>query len=190
MDLLTNGDFDLAEFTKRLSPKVFNRPAKYASIRFSFHKNTWEHKLIKTVYKLNEAGYSVGIWGLKSPHMELRNFLMEITCGMLGIDYREKEFLSASSGNYKYPEYMTGEKEKCLCRPSELLIAPDGYIYRCHRDLYSGNGAYAHILDKEVNLIDGFAICKKPKCNFCDVKIKTNRYQVDGWTAVEIKELK
>jgi hypothetical protein len=84
---------------------------------------------------------------------------------------------------------MTGEIDKCLCKPSELLIAPDGKIYRCHRDLYAGVGAYAHILDDEVKFPEGFLPCEKPRCSPCDVKIKTDRHQTYGWTSVEIKEI-
>ena len=184
LDLLTNGKFNVNEFMGHIHSGIFRRKAPYASIRFSHHKGLNDKYLIDKVGQLQSNGYSVGVWGFDiNDNTEMKRF-----CDDNKIDYRVKEFLDEGKGTYKYPEYMTGEIDECMCRPSELLIAPDGKIYRCHRDLYAGQGAYAHILDNEVEVLDDFKLCIKPKCNRCDQKIKTNRLQIGGHCSVEIKE--
>jgi hypothetical protein len=189
MDLLTNGSFNVCKFMKKVSPDVFLRNALYASIRFSYHANTDPEELLNKVFELQGQGYSVGIWGVNHPDLLLKNTIMKKNCEVLGIDFRLKEFLDENHGSYKYPEYMTGEKFKCYCKPSELLIAPDGCIFRCHRDLYANRNPYDYLLSTYIDLYDDFAYCLRPKCNPCDVKIKYDRFQVGGHTSVEIKEV-
>lgn len=190
VDLLTNGFFDVREFYQNITSCVFQRQAKYASIRFSFHQNTNLLGLAMKVQSLRLTGYSVGIWGLKHPEMVERNEEMKDLCKWLGIDYREKEYLDLNHAGYKYPDAIRGGKKNVLCKPSEMLIAPDGSIYKCHGDLYSGRNPVAHILDEEVNLIHDFTLCSNyGLCNPCDIKIKNSRFQIWGHTSVEIKEV-
>jgi hypothetical protein len=186
LDLLTNGEFDIEDFIDNVSPDTFRRKAPYASIRFSFHKNTDENKLIDLVTALYKRNYSVGIWGLNIPDMEKRNKIVAGYCKDLGLDYREKEFLDETHGTYKYPVHLRGTLKECMCKPSELLIAPDGLVYRCHRDLYGSKGAYDHISHSIKPMVD-FERCWWPKCNPCDVKLKTNRLQQGGHCSVEIQ---
>ncbi len=190
LDLLTNGMFDVREFYQNITSCIFQRQAKYASIRFSFHQNTNLLGLALKVQSLRLTGYSVGIWGLKHPMMERRNEQMKDLCKWLGIDYREKEFLDENYKGYKYPNAISGKKSKNLvmCRPSELLIAPNGDIFKCHSDLYSGFNPITNILDERMTIGDKFYPCGNyGLCNPCDIKIKTNRFQEDGHTSVEIR---
>ena len=187
LDLLTNGTFDVEDFIDNVSPDTFKREAPYASIRFSLHATTNTKKLLKVVSRLHDLKYSVGVWGLDRPDLRSFNINVASECRLLGIDYREKEYLDETHGTYKYPRHMTGEIKECFCMPSELLIAPDGLVYRCHRDLYGSKGAYDHILHS-IKPMEGFEKCWWPKCNPCDQKIKTDRNQIGGWTSVEIKE--
>ncbi len=190
MDLLTNGLFDAEDFQCRVSPEAFKRNAKYASIRFSFHQNTNLMGLAIKIYDLKKENFSVGIWGLKHPLMEKRNAEMKDLCKWLGIDYREKEFLDETYKEYKHPDAILGKRSRNLvmCRPSELLIAPNGDIFKCHSNLYSGFNPIANILDENIVIEDKFYPCGNyGLCNPCDVKIKTDRFQVNGHTSVEIK---
>lgn len=193
IDLLTNGLFNAHEFALQLHPRIFKRQAKYASIRFSFHQKT-SYELIHKVWYLQNQGYPVGIWGLKYPEMLERNRVMKERCRWLNIDYREKEYLGWYNGKlygtYKYPQALDGKPKSCLCKPSELLIAPDGKLYRCHYELYKGINSYSHILDKEVSIPDDYLPCETyGLCNLCDVKTKTNRFQEYGHCSVDIKEV-
>jgi len=188
LDLLTNGKFDTNTFMVFVEPSRFKRKAKYASIRFSYHSSyTNILKLIKKVYRLQREGYSVGIWAVGKC---IKNDTLKILCKLFGIDFRIKEYLDKTHGTYKYPKALDGKRKKCLCKPSEMLIAPDGRLFRCHYDLYHGINSYGHILDDKVNVPDKFLPCDNyGLCNPCDVKLKTNRFQRNGHCSVTIKEI-
>lgn len=184
LDLLTNGTFDLSEFVEKIDPATFNRDAPYASIRFSHHKLLNDDYLVERLPTLKQLGYSVGIWGFDTND----NSVMEKFCQDNEIDYRIKEFLSEDHGSYKYPEALDFVEKNALCKPSEMLIGPDGKIYRCHSDLYARVNSYAHILDEEIILPTDFSPCDRcGLCNPCDIKLKTNRLQQGGHCSVEIK---
>ena len=189
VDLLTNGKFSLAHFMCLIHPDRLKRSAKYASIRFSFHPGqTSTKELIFKVHALQKAGYSVGIWAVDTgdPKIrEAREFAEDN-----GIDFRLKDFLDETHGTYKYPGGLDGKRKKALCKPSELLIAPDGRLFRCHYDLYHGVNSYAHILDRDVGLPTDFSACDNfGCCSPCDLKIKFSRHQVHGHCSVTIKEV-
>jgi len=109
-----------------------------------------------------------------------------------GIDFRTKEFLGWYEGKlygrYKYPEACGGEvKRSVRCRTTELLIGPDGGIYRCHHDLYVQGVPVGHLLDADFQMTGEYRACDcYGQCNPCDVKVKTNRLQQEGHTSVMI----
>jgi len=189
IDLLTNGEFDHNQFMWIIPPDRMKRDAKYASIRFSFHPGyTKAINLVCKVYLMKEQGYSVGIWGVDKGRDEQLNFVANQS-RIFGLDFRVKEFLDSEHGNYKYPEAVDGKRKKATCKPSELLIAPDGGLYRCHHDLYHGVHSYGHILDEEVSLPKDFSACDNyGLCNPCDIKAKFDRFQKLGHCSVTIKE--
>lgn len=196
MDLLTNGLFDVDEFINSLAPEVFKRSAKYASIRFSFHQDTSIMGMALKVWYLSLMDYNVGVWGIDHPNPKLKEKMEEMKelSKWLNIDYRWKEFLgqylSQFYGTYKYPDAVEGINGKGIvyCKPSEILVNPAGYIFRCHADLYASRGAIGHILDDELKLDIGYKKCTNyGSCNPCDIKLKTNRFQVGGHCSVDIK---
>ena len=186
LDLLTNGEFDVEDFVDHISPTRFMRAAPYASIRFSYHPGQMKLlELFKKVIALQEYGYFVGVWAVGDT---VKNKLRQALGRFLGIDFRLKELLDKDHGTYKYPFAVNGYPKKCLCKPSEMLIAPDGRLFRCHFELYHGLNSYGHILDNNIKLPTEFAACNKcGLCNLCDIKLKTNRFQQSGWCSVEIK---
>ena len=189
MDLLTNGSFNLDRFMKEIGRSKFYRNAKYASIRFSYHPGyTKPLDLLEKVRKLNKAGYSVGVWAVDTGDYTIK--AVRWMAKALGVDFRIKEYLDSTHGNYKYPRAVDGKAKACLCKGSELLIAPDGRLFRCHYDLYHANNSYGHILDKKIELPEEFMPCKNyGRCSPCDIKQKFNRFQETGHCSVEIKEL-
>ena len=183
-DLLTNGKFNVSEFMAYVDPKFFDRKAPYASIRFSYHNGLNDQYLTNSLQQLKNAGYNIGVWGLS--HKD--NSIMKAFCKNIDVDFREKEYLDKDHGTYKYPDALSGVASECECKPSELLIGPEGSLYRCHSDLYADENSYANIFDDEVILPTDFKPCKRfGLCNPCDIKIKTNRLQVGGHCSVEIK---
>jgi len=198
IDLLTNLEFDINEFISKTIPKRFNNcklPA-YKSIRVSYHAETMNAAaLIKKVIKLQDNGYGVGIFGLNHPLNIQQNMeLAEITCSNK-IFFFIKDFLGEYNGKmfgfYNYTGALDGIPKHARCRTRELLIGPEGNIYRCHRDLYlmDENEAVGKITDPELKLEYAFRPCHNfGNCNPCDVKIKTNRFLQMGHCSVDIIE--
>lgn len=191
VDILTNGS-TLQHMKKIVGPHVFKREAKYASIRVSYHPDMQSPaRLLGDVYELQKAGYHIGIWGLDHPEHEAWNSVMKKICEVDGIDFRLKEFLGSHNGKmYGTLKYQSPFFRRVQCRTTELLIAPDGYIYRCHADLYAATNPLAHILDESLDDkgLGEWRECDGDKvCSHCDVKVKTNRFQEYGHTSVEIR---
>ncbi len=194
LDLLTNLQFDVKEFMSRIKPERFTRNAPYASIRVSYHPGSMDLEILaQKVLLMQRAGYSIGIWGILHPAQEKRVLAAAEYCRALGIDFRIKEFLGIYEGRlfgtYTYPEACSGQVErKVRCRTSELLVGPDGGVYRCHRDLYEGRLVIGTLADPCFQVAEVFRDCTAfGKCNPCDVKLKTNRHQVFGHTSVRIE---
>lgn len=201
MDLLTNMSFDEDEFIRRAPLWRFSREAPYAAIRVSYHpgQNDIDEIIRKTV-KLQGAGFRVGIYSVLHPSPDITDHILEVKskCEDRGLDFRTKEFLGEWNGvlygTYKYEGSVSGRAiGGCECRTTELIAGPDGNVYRCHSDLYNGRNPIAHILDEGFSDADMgiFRECRYyGDCNPCDVKVKTNRFQVFGHTSVEIKNIR
>src|SRR3989344_1651357 len=121
---------------------------------------------------------------------------MQFRCLDEGIEFRIKEFtgeyMGKKYGDYsKYPDSsFCSETKNCLCKTSELLIAPDGRVYKCHRDLYAEEFQIGNITFPEFEIEDTFRQCKNyGTCHPCDVKVKTDYKQKLGHTSVEIKDI-
>jgi len=200
MDLLTNMTFNVQQFIQEVPVWRFTRQALYAPIRVSFHPGQNDiDDLINKTHCLQDAGFTVGIYGIEHPD---RNIYKEVLaakerCEQEGIDFRFKQFLGEWNGTlygtFKYAGSVQGDEvRKCRCRTSELIVDPAGYVFRCHADLYNAREPIAHILDEAFceKDLDVFKPCDSyGRCNPCDVKITTNRFQLDGHTSVEIKDL-
>lgn len=193
IDLLTNLQCDLKLFAQHVPPARLKRNAPYASIRVSYHPKVMAlAPLAERVLTLQELGYSIGIWGVLHPEQEQEIMQAREYCLALGIDFRCKEFLGTFDekmyGSIKYPGACNRQEIKRVqCRSNELIIGPTGNIYRCHGDLYEGRKPIGHILDPDFEIVDRFRTCHLfGRCNPCDVKVKTNRFQVAGHTSVEI----
>ena len=197
IDILTNLQFDVDEFIAEVDPNRLKRDAPYASIRVSYHSENIElDELIFKVKRMQEAGFSIGVYGIFHPQFEEIILYAQKKCWNLGIDFRIKEFLGEFNGKiygtYLYNNAITrSSKRRCLCRTTELIIGPSGNIYRCHQDLYENLTPIGHILDRDFQIEDRFRECwMYGYCNPCDIKIKTNRFQQFGHTSVEIKDIR
>ncbi|HDH11393.1 MAG TPA: radical SAM protein [Nitrospirae bacterium] len=199
MDLLTNMMFDVDEFIKNVPLWRFTREAPYAAIRASYHpgQNNIDDLIEKTC-KLQDAGFRIGIYGIDHPSITDHILETKERCLKQGIDFRTKEFLGEWEdklyGTFKYEGSVRGDEMKHReCRTTEIIVDPAGYVYKCHSDLYNGRNPFAHILDDDFNEdeIEKFRPCDfYGDCNPCDVKVKTNRFQIFGHTSVEIRNLK
>ncbi|HEC66985.1 MAG TPA: radical SAM protein, partial [bacterium] len=164
IDLLTNLDFDVEEFVDDIPPERMQRAVPYASIRVSHHPGKTDlNGLLGRIYGLQKRGYSIGLFAIDHPSMDHSQVIEK--CKRLGIDFRLKEFLGMHDGKlygtYKYLGAVsqtldkTGRLSKVFpkkveCKSTELLIAPDGNIHKCHRDLYYGEYPLGNILDEKL----------------------------------------
>jgi len=193
IDLLTNLQFDIEKFIKKVNPNKFSKSDKqfYHPIRISYHAQRMDkERTIADAKRLQNAGFNVGLFGIRHPHVINDNMEMAFLSAKAGVPFYEKDFLGKVDGRtygfYKYPEGLSGEKKPVLCRTRELLVAPDGNIFRCHRDLYLNERPVGDIKDKEIK--DIFRPCGNfGDCNPCDLKLKTNKYLESVECQVEIK---
>lgn len=197
LDLLTNFMFDVDEFIQRVPVEKFTRDAKYAAIRVSYHpgQNKIDDLIIKH-HKMRDAGFYVGIYSVVTPqNMEHINEIKE-KCKKEGIDFRVKEYLGFDGkrwhGTYKYQDAISQKIEKyCECKTTELIVGPNGKIYRCHSDLYENRTPIGNILDSDFKIKDIYRPCYVyGHCNPCDIKVKTNRFQEFGHTSVDMKNIR
>ena len=194
IDILTNLQFDEDEFMHSVNPNRIKRKSPYASIRVSYHPETMQlDPLVRKVLKLQNNGFSVGIWGVMHPSQETKVSKAREYCASLGIDFRTKEFLGEHNGKmygtYRYKDAVDKKFNKhVLCKTTELIIGSAGDIYRCHSDLYEGRRPVGNILDENFEIEEKFRECDVfGHCNPCDVNLKTNSFQQFGHTSVEIK---
>jgi hypothetical protein len=182
---------------KNIKPERIKRDALYASIRVSYHPEQMSlEETIEKVLKMQEKGYSIGVWGVLHPDYKQKIINAQKKCIKLGIDFRVKEFLGEHDGKlygtYKYPGACSGKAiKKVYCRTSEFLIDSAGMVFRCHFDLYSNQCSIGNLLDPSFDINEEFLPCSYfGRCNPCDVKVKTNRFQQYGHTSVEIVDFK
>jgi sulfatase maturation enzyme AslB (radical SAM superfamily) len=196
IDLITNLSFDVDKFMSNIKPEKLNRGAKYANIRTTYYPD--QHNIdtyFTKITTLNNNGYSIGVWLIDHPEWKIKNDIFEEMCKSLNIDVRHKEFLGYFNnklyGTYKYTSAINGYRTfNVKCRTTELLIAPDGDIYRCHADLYSKYNNIGNVLSNDFNVEYKFIDCNMmgKHCNPCDIKLKNNRLQEFGHCSVEMKE--
>jgi Radical SAM superfamily len=200
MDLMTNLTFDEELFIREVPVWRFNREAPYAPIRVSYHPGQNDiQDLIRKTQRLQEAGFRVGIYGILHPEKEKAEHILEVQkqCLDLGIDFRTKEYLGDYNGQvygtFRYEGAVSSESLRdCDCRTSEFIVDPAGYLFRCHTDLYEGLAPIGEILDPSLDetVIDRYRECSYfGRCNPCDVKLKTNRFQNFGHTSCEVINL-
>jgi len=201
IDILTNlqwGEKGLEQFISEVKPERLRRNSPYASIRVSYHPEQMGNgaELVRNVKKLQDAGFSIGIWAVLYPSPEQLSAInqMQFRCKDAEIEFRLKEYTGAYKGEMygdysKYPKATVHEfREKVLCKTTELLMGFDGKVYRCHSDAYSKENPIGNITDPNFEIQDIFRECGKfGFCHPCDVKVKTDHRQKLGHTSVEIK---
>lgn len=196
IDLLTNIRFDPKEFVKKVSANRFKPHTHYPSIRVSYHPETMSlTETIEKVKVMQEHGFSIGVYCVDHPSYAEEIIKARDEADKHNVFFKTKEFLGVIGnkiyGNYKYTDSVFNQKfSQCLCKTSELLVAPNGLVYRCHHDLYNEFNSIGDALDDNFTIEDKFRSCDKlGNCNPCDVKIKNNRFQIWGHTSVEIKNI-
>lgn len=198
MDILTALPKNVTvENLKSLKTLVWNkRPAPYPTIRVSYHRGQNDYnELIPRIAKLQEI-VNIGLFHIHHPGYPAEAEKIKALAVKHKVDFRLKEYLGWHNGkmygSYAYPDAVLGKvvEDTVLCKNTVVPIGAEGYLYRCHSDLYHQrhNLAVAHLLDENASVEDKFRPCGfYGLCSECDVKTKTNHMQVYGYTSVEIK---
>ncbi len=195
IDLLTNLDFDVKEFITKVDPEsLFHSSiSSYKSIRISFHPQfTKIEELIEKSVLLQQYGFNVGIFPINSPENTEDNMKLAEECRTSQIYFFIKDYLGYYKdnlfGHFKYRGAVTGKKnDSVLCKTNELIIGPEGDVFKCHRDLYLNENPVGFILDKNFKIETYYRDCDNyGTCNFCDIKEKTNRFLEMGSCSVNI----
>jgi radical SAM protein with 4Fe4S-binding SPASM domain len=194
LDLLTNLTFDIRKFCSLIKPERFYRDdVIYTPIRISFHPE--EMDIEETITKtkiLIDNGFQVGIFVVDHPSNAKIIREMHYRCLQERIYFWIKDFLGVYDnklfGIYKNTDAIgKNEGKKVQCRTRELLISPNGNIYKCHSDLYENVNPIDNIENNKIQLKYCFRECNRyGLCNPCDLKIKTNRFFAGNFTAVDI----
>jgi len=173
------------------------REAPYPTIRVSYHKgqNDFED-LIPRIAELQDI-LSIGLYYFGYPINTDDEIVALKACAQkYGVELREKEFLGEWNGKhygrYQYKDASAGKRLgiEVLCKNSVAVIGHDGDIYHCHSDHYFNKKelVLGNILDKHFEFPAEHLPCSNyGLCSACDVKIKTNHLQIDGYTSVDIK---
>lgn len=204
-DLLSNGQFDVNTFIENVPVDKFRRwPGKdtgvwFNSIRISYHarewdednRNAYENRILLAVEKLRNAGFLAGFTCPDHPRFQAQIGAFETRAKNNGIPFQRKTMLGEIDGKlygtFKWPVGVCGLMQSCRCMNNEVLIAPDGFVYRCHSDLYNHECAIGHALMQNYAPVFKYRPCDKlGACSPCDCKSKTNRYGEPDSCAIKI----
>lgn len=177
IDLLTNLSFNVLEFKEKISPDRFNNNQNFAPIRASFHNQFMD--IEETLYKVKfliDSGFRVGLYCVD--HISNKFFIDKLS-KIKWLDFQVKPLL-----DNRIKENFVSNLVKC--RTSQLLLSPEGKIFKCHRDLYKAENEIGFLDNiSEIDFI--YRECYNGKeCHPCDIKIKRDRFGKDGYCAVDI----
>lgn len=187
IDILTALPYDVKpKDFERINLDWNKRDAPYPTIRVSYHKGQHDfYTLVDRVAELSKI-VSIGIYYLEPLYDEQLRYAEKAK-----IILKPKDYLSphGTESFIRYPEAIDFKIHDVVsCRNTVVPIDPDGFIYRCHSDLYHGRieKVFGHISTLEC-IPQSFLECHDfGTCSKCDVKIKNNHNQEYGYTSAEI----
>ena len=172
-DLLTNLTFNIDEFIENVPLERFQNDKEYAPIRVSYHPGFSEKiNVIERVKKLMKHDYRVGVYVVDT---EANKPIIE--------DLKKHEWLDLQVKPYLEHEVKMEHPRERRCAITELIVGPDGNIYKCHRDLYKAEHPLGELLTTNANY--SYRYCgNSDECHPCDVKNKRDRFGHFGYTSV------
>ena len=186
----------LDKFKQLKNMSWHRRDAPYPTIRVSYHRGQNDYKkLIPRIKELQEF-LSIGLFHIDHPSYPEVKDEIAAYAKEHGVEFRVKSFLGEHEGKlysrYKYEDACVGRplRANVKCKNTVFPIGPDGHIYRCHSDLYGRryDMAVGKLNDPDLKLEHRHRNCAfYGTCIPCDVKVKTNHLQQDGYTSVDIR---
>ena len=193
IDLLTTFPFGIDEFCSKIKPERFRNPFHYPSIRVTHHFNNMVlEETVGNVLKLKADRYSVGLYFINHPEMESQINTAMKYCDSKKLQVFLKPFLGIHDnrlyGFYKYQQScFSPNLHRVKCRSSNLLIAPDGHIFGCHKGLFGKIATLSFGCLFEKYTFDRELDCEYyGACNTCDVQYKYDKDGKWGFSAVTI----
>ncbi len=172
--LLTNLSFDVDYFIRNIPVDRFQNDKDYAPIRVSFHPGFSEKiNAIERTRKLVDAGFRVGMYVVETD--ENKPIIESL---------RKIDWLDLQVKPYIDHEVRVNKKRMRRCAITELIVGPDGMVYKCHRDLYKGENPIGDL--STMNFINYcYRNCMNAdECHPCDIKTKRNRFGKPGYSSV------
>jgi len=173
-DILTNLSFDVDYFIENVSVDRFQNDKGYAPIRVSFHPGFSEKiNVIERLRKLMDAGFRAGLYVVETDE---NKSIIE--------DLRKIDWVDLQVKPYLEHEIKTESEKECRCSISELLVGPDGNVYKCHRDLYKSENRLGELLNMPF-IFHSYRNCRNAnECHPCDTKEKRDRFGNPGYMSV------
>lgn len=174
-DLLTNLTFDVDRFIKDVPLERFQNGKDYAPIRVSYHPGfSGKIDVLGKVKKLIDNGFRVGLYVVETDESK---YIIESLKQIDWLDLQVKPYIDH--------EVKINKKRERRCAISEVIVGPDGNVYKCHRDLYKGEYPLGDLLTiKSINYCFRYCI-NANECHPCDTKTKRDRYGNPGYTSVK-----
>lgn len=185
VELLTNLSFDVKQFASELSPNMFNVNRPFAPIRVSYHSEFMDiHTTLTKISYLLNYGFKIGLYCVETEeNCDAIGYFRRVVSGMSGCSFETKPLLDNTV------KVENSQEKLMLCRTRELLLAPDGSVYRCHRDLYKQENRIGSI-DTMEEISTDFRTCNNYlECHPCDTKVKRDRFGNPGYCAIEKKNM-
>ena len=184
VELLTNLSFDVKDFISKLSPVYFNTNRPFAPIRMSYHAEYMDvHTTLNKISHLVDNGFKVGLYCVDTEeNKHAIELFRRVISDMSGCSFETKPLLDNTV------KKETKQDKSILCRTRELLLAPNGSVFGCHRDLYKNENIMGNIATME-KIDTDFRTCNNYlECHPCDIKVKRDRFGNPGYCAVDRKE--
>jgi hypothetical protein len=193
VDILTTFPFGVDMFCARIKPERFRNPFNYPSIRVTHHFDNMNlEETVDNVLKLSVDGYSAGLYFVNHPDRKEQVDDALGYCKSKNLKPILKPYLGMHGkrlyGYYKYKQScFSSHLHQVKCLSSNLLIAPDGCVYGCHKGLFGKIPSLS-----SGNLFEKYLFGKESDCNYygscnaCDVQYKYDKDGKWGFSAVTI----
>jgi sulfatase maturation enzyme AslB (radical SAM superfamily) len=183
VELLTNLSFNVKQFVTELNPYDFNTNRSFAPIRVSYHAEFMDvYEILDKIQYLVDNGFKVGLYCVNvEQNQSAIEIFKRVISDIPNLVFETKPLLNNTI------KIGTKQDKSILCKTHELLLAPNGNIFKCHRDLYKHQEVLGNIaLITEIS--SEFRFCNNyMECHPCDTKIKRDRFGNPGYCAVDKK---
>jgi hypothetical protein len=195
IDLVTTMPMSSSDFISSFSPKRFQRDFPYSALRVTFHPETMniEHT-VQICKEIHNAGFDVTVNIVNHPDQQDKIDVFRDKFRKAGVFCVIKPFMGYFEGKlygvFRYPEGVKGKQNKSVyCKTTNIIIGPEGNIYRCHEDMFSdyAAGVVGNLFDPVLSIESKYRSCPNfGLCHPCDMQIKYDRFEQWDYSVVNI----